>query len=401
MRYWIAIGAFFALSQFFYYAWFTPEETPQPIPFTRLNKWFARILYGLAYILSLLRLPFAILPYGIKLIRFLVFKGHYQVSDFYLLFEALRIVGDIANWVIGILLIEHITIFSPAVRYVAYACIAAEGIRLFAEKGQMIFSALWQFLPHRQFANWLNQKTALPAPLQRYCQYYGLSDEDRIVYILDTLRNYAVTNPDTSAKLAYLSTLRVTHPTHGMRGGHVRDVARGEVFIHQSWTSDPWLLIGQALRRVPWMFDPRYLRRPFYYRSESNRLATLFVLRNFRYCPTYALYQFGHEIKAARYDFFYRVLRYLKFDIEPVVQADGTFPFDQFFSYIERKLGRLPSSPQNYLWADQNVIADVKSRITYGEQLTTLDIAVQYTYPLKYVEEVLIHHIQPLHIPKI
>ena len=393
MGYWIAILALFALSQLFCYAWFTPKRMPQAIPFSRFDKLMALFLYGLAYVLSLLRLPFAILPYWLKLLRFLIFKQQYRVSDYNNWVEGLRIFGDVANWVISIILVGRITVFSPVVKYVLYASIVAEGIRLFAEKGQMILSALWQLLPHSRLANWLNKKAALPTHMLRYCQYYALDDEDRIAYILKTLRGYAAANPDASAKLAYLSTLRITRPSQGMRGGHVRDVARGEVFIHQSWTSDPWLLIGQALRRVPWMFDPRYLHRPFYYRSQSNRLATLFVLSNLRYCPTYALYQFGHEIKAARYDFFYRVLRRLKFDIEPQVQADGTFPFDQFFSYIERKLGRTQPTLANPLWSDQAVIADVKRRTICGEQLSTLDIAVQYTYPLKYVEEVLIHSV--------
>ncbi|MBA3870214.1 MAG: hypothetical protein H0X30_13800 [Anaerolineae bacterium] len=390
MGYWIAIGALFGLIQLCCYAWFTPERHPQPIPFTRFDKWFAWFFYGIAYILSLLRLPFAILPYCIKLLRFLLFKQHYQVSDYLVLVEGLRIVGDVANWLLGIILVEHLGIISPMIKWVLYVSIAAEGIRLFAEKGQMILSALWQLLPHRLIANWLNRKVAWPVPIRRYCQYYRLNDEDRIEYILSALRAYAAVNPDTSAKLAYLSTLRLTHPTHGMRGGHVRDVARGEVFIHPSWTSDPWLLIGQALRRVPWVFDPRYLRRPFYYRSESNRLATLFVLSNFRFCPTYAIYQFGHEIKAARYDCFYRVLRRFKLDIEPQIQADGTFPFDQFFGYIERKMGKVQSVVSNHLWSDEDVIADVRRRQSGGEQLSTLDIAGQYTYPLKYVEEILI-----------
>ena len=389
MGYAITIAVLFGLSQIFCYAWFTPESNPQAIPYSRFDKWFATFLYGLAYILSLLRLPFALLPYCIKLLRFLFFKQHYQVSDYHILVEGLRIVGDVANWIVGILLVEQITIVSPVIKWLIYASIIAEAIRLFAEKGQMTLSALWQLLPHRRIANRLTKKATLPTPMLRYCQYYALNDEDRIAYILDTLLGYAAANPDTSAKLAYLSTLRITQPSYGMRGGHVRDVARGEVFIHQSWTSDPWLLIGQALRRVPWMFDPRYLRRPFYYRSQSNRLATLFVLSNLRYCPTYAFYQFGHEIKAARYDFFYRVLRRLKLDIEPQVQANGTFPFDQFFGYLRHKLGKTPLTPPNPLWSDQAVIADVKRRTISGEQLSTLDIAVQYTYPLKYVEEVL------------
>jgi hypothetical protein len=294
----------------------------------------------------------------------------------------------------GIILLGYIPVASPIIKDMLYACVVAEAIRLFAEKGQMVFSASWQSLPHRHLAKWLSKKPLLNTHILSYCQYYALDDKERIAYILDTLRAYAAANPDTSARLAYLSTLHITHQAYGMRGGHVRDVARGEVFIHQSWTSDPWLLIGQALRRAPWMFDPRYLQRPFYYRSQSNRLATLFVLSNLRYCPTYALYQFGHEIKAARYDFFYRALRWFKFDIEPQIQADGTFPFDQFFGYIECKLGKIQPARPNPLWSDQDVIADVRRRTTGGEYLSTLDIAVEYTYPLKYVEEVLIGSIQ-------
>ncbi|MEP6988661.1 MAG: hypothetical protein ABI970_23880, partial [Chloroflexota bacterium] len=102
MGYWIAIGALFALVQFFCYVWFMPERHPQPIPLTRFDKWFAWFFYGIAYILSLLRLPFAILPYYIKLLRFLLFKQHYQVSDYLVLVEGLRIVGDVANWLLGI-----------------------------------------------------------------------------------------------------------------------------------------------------------------------------------------------------------------------------------------------------------------------------------------------------------
>ena len=78
------------------------------------------------------------------------------------------------------------------------------------------------------------------------------------------------------------------------------------------------------------MFDPRYLRRPFYYMTEANRLATLFVLQHARYSPSFALFQFGHEIRVARLHFFYVILRRTGLDIEEKVMADGTFQFDQF-----------------------------------------------------------------------
>jgi len=148
-------------------------------------------------------------------------------------------------------------------------------------------------------------------------------------------------------------------------------------------------VIGQALRRAPWIFDPRFLGRPFFYRSQSNRLATLFVLTHARYCPTYALYQFGHEIKVARYDFFYRILRWLKLDIEPKVQADGTFQFDQGLNRLAMRLYGEQRPRQVPLWTDQDVIADILHRTPNIENLSALHIAVQYTYPLKYVEEVL------------
>jgi hypothetical protein len=114
------------------------------------------------------------------------------------------------------------------------------------------------------------------------------------------------------------------------------------------------------------------------------------VLSHARYCPTYALYQFGHEIKAARYDFFYRVLRCLHLDIEPKVQADGAFPFEQDISWLKWLLFGTPRAKQPPLWRDEDAIIDIRHRMAHGEKLQALDIALQYTYPLKYVEEVLV-----------
>ncbi|MEP7289129.1 MAG: hypothetical protein ABI947_25530 [Chloroflexota bacterium] len=396
MNIWIIGATLFSLGQFAFYIICTPESMPRPIVPSRFDKIMASGLYSLAYLLSLLRLPFAIPPYGLKLFGVFVLKKHYQVSHYVAIFEMFRVLGDIINWAIGIVIVEHIVIIAPALKLVLYPSIFAEALRLFSEKGQMIFSVCWQCLPHRHIADYLQRELdhtkpdcALSNYLLRYCHYYILDDEQRIQFILSTLRCYAAADPELLTKLAYLSTLRTVPSSCGIRGGYVRDVARGEVFIHQSWTSDPWLLIGQALRRSPWLFDPRFLRRPFYYRTEANRLATLFVFTHARYSPTYALYQFGHEIKAARYDFFYRVLRWFKIDIEPKIQADGTFPFDQGISWLKTMLFGAQPARQLPLWQDQDVIMDVRKRILDGEKLVVLDIAVQYTYPLKYVEEVL------------
>jgi hypothetical protein len=276
-------------------------------------------------------------------------------------------------------------------------CAAAEGIRLASEKGQMVYSALWQMLPHRHIAHKLSRRYSQ----SRYCRYYALSDGDRMAYVLGALKSLARVDPEVSNRLDYLCGFWIVPDAHGLRCDHVRDVARGEVFIHRSWTADPGLLIGQGLRRAPWMFDPRYLPRPFYYRTQSNRLATLFVLRHARYSPLYAWYQFGHEIKVARYDLLYRLLRWLGWDVEQQVQADGTYPFDPLLDWIEKKRGQPDVEPgQRPLWSDSETVQDVAQRIAAGEALSALDIATQYTYPLKYVDEVLMGKIQSSPIDK-
>src|SRR5690348_5553687 len=107
------------------------------------------------------------------------------------------------------------------------------------------------------------------------------------------------------------------------------------------------------------MFDPRYLRRPFYYMTEANPLATLFVLEHGKYSLPYAIFQFGHEIRVARLHLFYYVLRKLGIDIEARVLADGTFEFDQFIFHLARKLGLKHTPPQQrLLYNDTEVIAD-------------------------------------------
>jgi hypothetical protein len=119
--------------------------------------------------------------------------------------------------------------------------------------------------------------------------------------VLNVLRAKVCDDPDLSRQVSYVRAFRIVPDSHPLEAGDVRDVATGEVFIHRSWTNDPFLLMGLAVRRGAWVFDPRYLRRPFYYRTESNYLATLAVWHAAPVCPPMALYQFGHEIKAARY----------------------------------------------------------------------------------------------------
>jgi len=377
-----------ALTQLLFYAFCTPGYPVRVVPPSRFDKHIALLLYVIAYTLSVVRLPFALLPYCLKVIAFLLTRKRYTVSHYADSVEVLRILGDFLNWGVGLSFIYSIRARYPLTSGVLYVSAIAEAIRLITEKGQMILSALWQVLPHRRLACHF-KSTARWQCIARYGCYYMMDDADRAAFVLTILRAKAAADAAASAKLSYLSIFRIVDSKRGLRGGLVRDVARGEVYIHRRWTSDPFLLIGLALRRSPWLFDPRYLRRPFYYRSESNRLASLFVWSHVRYSPTYALYQFGHEIKAGRYDLFYRVMRWFSLDVEPKVQADGSFRFDQFLTLVEAKLSGTPPRKQRLLWSDQEALIDVRQRFSSGEQLSPLEIAVQYTYPVCYVEDVL------------
>jgi len=208
--------------------------------------------------------------------------------------------------------------------------------------------------------------------------------------VLCSLQERARSDSDVRDRLAYMQAFRIVPVHHGLRGGYVREVASGEVFLHAAWTNDPWLLAGMALRRAPWMFDPRYLRRPFYYMTQANRLATLFVLQHARYCPPFALFQFGHEIRVARLHCFYSLLRRSGLDIEERVLADGTFQFDQLIYWLDRSFQHDHGWPgHRYLYTDDEVIADVQKQELTGEALTSQEIAQRYTYPPKYIEEVL------------
>jgi hypothetical protein len=266
------------------------------------------------------------------------FKTWKSVSGYLTLFrEVINMVGDFVNLSLTTLLILHLA-GSPKMwppTFILYIPSCAELMRLITERIPITFSALWQLLPHRNIAKaiqWRRQSHAFwkLVVATRYCRYYSLSDADRANYVLSALKHRAACDKETSKRLEYIHAFRIIPLQYGLRGGNVRDVAKAEVFVHGIWTNDPWLLVGMAMRRAPWMFDPRYLRRPFYYMTEANRLATLFVLEHGRYSPPYAIFQFGHEIRVARLHLFYGLLRLVGADVEEKVSADGTFQFDQF-----------------------------------------------------------------------
>jgi hypothetical protein len=137
----------------------------------------------------------------------------------------------------------------------------------------MLASASWQALPHRTIAHFVGERFPRLAP-SAYCRYYGRADDVRLRYLRATIRRLSRPHPLAARRLASFHGFRVVPDSHYLRSGYVRDIARGDVFVQRGWTNDPWLLIGLALRRAPWIFDPRELPRPFRYRTAANRVMT-------------------------------------------------------------------------------------------------------------------------------
>jgi hypothetical protein len=346
------------------------------------------LAYPLAYLLSLARLPFSIIPYVLKLILYYCLGNSFSEIWGKQLVQFFRTVGDLTNFLITSFLFYKACEsmgFSIAKNLLILSMIA-EAIRLLTEKGVMIFSALWQIIPHRFVAQRLSSKKHYGI-LKTYSKYYLLSDEDRLVTVLRRLKAKArmLKMSETSIKLHYVSSFQIVPNLVDLRAGKVRNVAQGIVYVHASWTNNPDILYGQALRRSPWIFDPRYLRRPFYYRTEANRLMTLFVFENAQLCPLFAIYQFGHEIKSARFDAFFRIVRWFGYDLEETVRSDGSYNFDP----LAKAILKMKVNKSRALWTDDEVVADAARKPVFP----ALEIAEQYTYPLVYVKEVLLPRI--------
>ena len=327
-----------------------------------------------------MRLPLGVAPYLCKIALYGLSRGWLERHWHDYSIQALRAAGDLLNLAGSAALILSVA-QSPWLRWPLTLACAAEAVRLLTEKGMMALSAAWQTLPHRQIAGWL-AATPLEPLVRAYCRYYRLSNRDRLRVVLVHLRGRAAHRPETAQKLRYISGFRIVPNGRGLRCGSVRDVALGEIFVHARWTNHPGLLVGLALRRAPWIFDPRHLARPFYYRTQANRLMTLFVFENARLCPLYAVYQFGHEIKSARYDAFYRMLAWIGIRAEEPVREDGTYTFEPLALTLK---WIAPLAQPRPLWTDDEVLRD----LARDPALSALTVARRYTYPLLYVEEVL------------
>ena len=375
------------------YLLLTPEESPSPFRHHSIQEKLGWAAFYSSYLLSLLRLPFAILPYVTKLLVFLLTrKGFHRFwRDTYSV-QLLRIVGDLIN-LLSTAYVLHVVIPSSAslLSLLVAASTLAEAIRLITEKGQMLVSASWQMIPHQAVALYLQSMPFQQRIVRRYAAYYCLTDAERLDYIIRWLRTRAICDPPFADRLSYTTGFRIVPNSHGLGAGKVRDVTAGEVFIHRRWTNDPWLLIGQAMRRGTWLFDPRYLQRPFHYRTQSNRLATLFVLTHPAYSPPYTWYQFGHEIKVARYHVYHVLLGRLGIKIEQFIQSDGTYLFDQLLIRLAASLGWIDGwELLEPMKSNEEVIREVIEHSRDQCLPSAQEIAEKYCYPVRYVEEVLL-----------
>ena len=222
------------------------------------------VAYIVAYPLTILRLPYALMPYLIKTLIWFVIGPKREKYWSYRFPQFLRTLGDWANLVVTTALLSALLdwiIGAADATPIISISLLVEYIRLMAEKGQMLFSAAWQLLPHRCFATTIltGRSSILHRHLRAYIQYYHLSDADRIAAVEMTIAEYAARHRSAHDKLRYFRGFKVVPNNHPLWSGNVRNVASGLVYIHASWTSEPWLLLGQALRRGSWVFDPRIL----------------------------------------------------------------------------------------------------------------------------------------------
>jgi hypothetical protein len=336
-------------------------------------------LHTAAYLCALARLPFTPGPWLVKRAFFLLLPHRAALRWQQPGIQLLRLAGEGANLLIVALLLQHTLPFDRRATVVVALVAGAEGLRLAAQKGQMLASASWQALPHRTTARFVGEVVPRLAG-SAYCRYYGRDDGVRLRYLRATIRRLARPHPLAVRRLASFNGFRIVPDSHYLRSGDVRDIACGDVFVHHRWTNDPWLLIGLALRRAPWIFDPRELPRPFGYRTTANRVMTAFVLCHARFSPPFAWYQFGHEIKAASHDLVLRALGLLGVVCEAPLRADGTFPFE--YDAAGHREGQL--------WTDDTALRDIRRRLAAGEAVSALEIAQRYAYPRCYVVDVLL-----------
>ena len=97
--------------------------------------------------------------------------------------------------------------------------------------------------------------------------------------------------------------------------------------------------------------------------------------------PPFAWYQWGHEIKAARFNLFFQACRWWGYELEVPVDEESVYSFDPLLNWLSGTC-----TVHAPLWSDARVMAVLHNQ---NEWLTPDEIAQRYTYPEMYVEAVL------------
>jgi len=367
----------FLSSNALFYLIYVPANTKNTRDLVKQK--FINLIIWVADILSVLRLPFAVIPYLVKVIFYLALRKNFKVVWASNISQSIRIMGDFFNLGISFLF-WYCLMPERLLTFLVFAALA-EIIRLVLEKGFIIFSVFWQHLPLED----ISKRLLILGMKSEWLLYYSRPLSEKTKFIQNTISYFAQDEP----RFRYFSRFKILDSSDNLRMGHVREIANGNVFIHKIWVNDPWLSLGICTRRTPWIFDPRYLPRPFYYRSQANRLMTEFVLEYSAVFPPFSFYQFGHEIKSARFELFFKLARRFGVELEQYVQKDGSYFFDPLIINIGYVMGFENKKNDTTIQNDSVAIFETTNKIDQGQKATPAMVAEEYSYPLIYVEEVL------------
>jgi hypothetical protein len=205
------------------------------------------------YVFSILRLPFAVIPYGIRLCVLWAAPANAlpqsmpahtvpQSTRIHAIRLSVALVGNVMSLVLTfyVISVPVNALGLDGAKSVLSLTLIGQMAYLVPFEWQVAYSGMWQSLPHRDFADHLARLNDtrllrwLYCLLKRYCDYYSLSDEERAHFVVSVLKHSAQHDPGTSLRLAYLNSFRIVPTSHNLVRGHVRDIAHGEVYIHSS-----------------------------------------------------------------------------------------------------------------------------------------------------------------------
>lgn len=116
------------------YVWWIPTPSQRPRHSRWLMKYLGTMVYGIAYVLSLLRAPLGLVPYLVKLFLFFVLRIRYEAVRTSYPRELLNLVGDLLNFGLTAVLVWWL-VGPPRFQWLSlllYLPLGAELLRLLA-----------------------------------------------------------------------------------------------------------------------------------------------------------------------------------------------------------------------------------------------------------------------------